>query len=137
MSIAGMRLFSKIPSGRALWAWPPTVFVLIIVAGFLATSAARVIIRERAIAAEEQALEEQVRALLEERSRLEAAIRTFGSPEAIERAAKERLNLKQSGEEVVVVVPPERPATPQPPSGARFEKIFGPWLAALLRAFQR
>ncbi len=131
-----MRWFPKIPRGRAVWAWPPLVLFFVVAAGFLATSATRIVIRERAILRERRALEERVRALEEERSRLEAAIRELGSPQAVERAAKERLNLKQSGEEVVVVVPEER-ATVPPPRESWIEKILGPWLGAFIRVFER
>lgn len=132
-----MAFSRKIPQGKELMSWPPFVFLLVIAAGFLAVSAARIVVRERAIARERRALEVRARELEQERARLEAALRALGSPEAVERAAKERLNLKQSGEEVVVVVPEERPVAAGPPGRSWVENILGPWLGALLRVFPR
>ncbi len=124
------------PSGRDLWRWPPAAVFLIVVVGFLVTSAVRITIRERAIARERRALEERVAILEAEKSRLAEAIRALGDPAAVERLAKERLNLKNTGEEVVVVVPDGRTVAAPPASGSWLEQILGPWLGALIRVFR-
>lgn len=49
---------------------------------------------------------EKVEELLKKKQELEAYIAELEDPRTIEREAKERLNLKLAGEEVVVVVPP-------------------------------
>ena len=60
--------------------------------------------------------EEKIAALAARTAELEARIAELETPEAVEREAKEKLNLKKRGETVVVVVPesrdqknPERP----------------------------
>lgn len=51
----------------------------------------------------------KIETLRGERARLSARIAELETPEAVEREAKEKLNLKKKGERVVVVVP-ERPS---------------------------
>ncbi len=67
---------------------------------------------------------------IEEKNRLlEAAIAELDIPEAVEREAKERLNLKKAGEAVVVVVPdPARDADAEEREEgwwSRVRKFFG------------
>ena len=106
-----MRLFRNIPSGKDFWVWPPTVAALVAIAAALAVSAVRVVIRERAIAQERALLGAKIQELGDDKVLLEEAISALGSPEAVERLAKEQLNLKRPGEEVVVVVTPGAAAT--------------------------
>lgn len=49
---------------------------------------------------------ERITELLRQKSELEQRIRELQTNEAMEREAKERLNLKLPGEEVVVIIPP-------------------------------
>lgn len=49
--------------------------------------------------------ERKVEELTRKKAELEAYLAELQTPEAVEREAKERLNLKKKGEEVVVVVP--------------------------------
>lgn len=129
-----MRLFPKIPPGRNLWRWPPAVIFLVVIAGLLVVSAVRVVIRERSLARERRALEERVAMLGAEKSRVAEAVRALGAPEAVERLAKERLNLKNPGEEVVVV----RPGGSSAPVSPRTWLSFLPgWLASLFDFLRR
>lgn len=59
----------------------------------------------------------EIEALARKRAELNAALLELRTPQAREREAKARLNLKRKGEEVVVV-PPEKPPQPDivPPS---------------------
>ena len=82
---------------------PLVVAGLVVVAIFLTVSSVRIVLRARAILAEQKALEAS-RLELEQRKRdLEAGLKNSNSPEVVERIAKEKLNLKNPGEEVVVV----------------------------------
>jgi len=129
-----MSWLPTIPRGRDFWSWPPAIVALALITAALATSAARIVIRERAIARERQTVEERIQALEAEKQRLEEAIRALESPEAVERLAKEQLNLKKEGEEVVVVVP-ERSATASPPAEQRFGSpaFLLNWIRELIR----
>lgn len=100
-----MLRFHSFPRGRDVWSWPPLAVALIAAAALLAVSAGRIVARERAIARERQILEVRLQALESEIQRLRQALAASVSPEAIERQAKEQLNLKRAGEEVVVIVP--------------------------------
>lgn len=122
---------------RVFLSFPAVFFGLVALAGLLAMSATRIILRERALDAEERALGEERRATEDEIARLKAGIAAGASPEAVERLAKERLNLKNPGEEVVVVAPGGgSSSTPSAPVAARFSlgALFGfsRWLSELV-----
>lgn len=117
---------------RRFWASPAALLALAVGAAFLATSAARIAIRARAMERERRAAEERMRALEAEVARLEAILGAIESPEAVERLAKEQLNLKRPGEEVVVV--PRRDRAAAADDGARtgaFLESFLAWLRSL------
>jgi len=77
-----------------------------------------------ALRAEYAATKAKIEALRGERARLSAQIAELETPEAAEREAKEKLNLKKKGERVVVVVPDQPPQEPQPAAG-RWQKMRG------------
>ncbi|RJQ37773.1 hypothetical protein C4552_00040 [Candidatus Parcubacteria bacterium] len=119
---------------------PLAMAVLVIAAALLATSAARMVLRERTLAAERQALEERISALEAERRSLEERLRTAATSESVERLAKEHLNQKNPGEEVAIVEPLE--VTPPPPSEPElswFARMFGSagWIGHLFNFFAR
>lgn len=120
---------------RAFLSSPAVFFGLLVLAGLLAVSATRIIFREWTLRAEERALGEERRAAEEEIARLKVGIAAGTSPEAVERLAKERLNMKNPGEEVVVVSPGgEASSTPAPaPARLSLEAFFGfsGWLGEL------
>lgn len=99
------------------------------VAAFLAVSSTRLVVRALGVYRERRAVADRIRELEGERSRIEAAVSAIAAPAAVERLAKERLNLKRPGEEVVVVVP--EPDAPPAPQQARW-RIIPPWLRELL-----
>lgn len=92
------------------------ILALAVVAGLLATGAVRIALRAQAIHGEAQALKQRTQALAAEKKQLEESIRAAGSAEGIERMAKEFLNLKQPGEEVVVVTSEQQASAPLPQS---------------------
>lgn len=127
-----------IPRGKDLWAWPPFTVLLALAVIGLGLSATRVGRRAWDIHRERQAVEARIRALEAEKIRLAAAIEALSSAEAVERLAKGKLNLKQPGEEVVVVVPEHRVATTsQGIAGSRFFRLVGPWFGSLIDFFRR
>lgn len=74
---------------------------------------------------EYRATQAKIAALRSERARLSARLAELETPEAIEREAKEKLNLKRKGEQVVVVVPDDvPPATSSSASWWSRVKIF-------------
>lgn len=82
---------------------------------------------------EEGALRQKFEVAEMENQRLRNEIRIARTPEAIERDAKSRLNLKKPGEEVVVVIPP--PLTEESGTSAEvsFWERFFQWFRSLIR----
>lgn len=70
--------------------------------------------------------------LLDDKKELEAGIAFLQSESALEREAKSRLNYKKIGEEVVVVVPEEKPTSSAPLESTTLfysiQKMFSQWL---------
>ncbi|OHA00291.1 MAG: hypothetical protein A3C11_00775 [Candidatus Sungbacteria bacterium RIFCSPHIGHO2_02_FULL_49_12] len=62
---------------------------------------------------------------------LENRIRISGTPEAIERDAKDRLNLKNPGEEVVVVIPSVAASSSVEEPKPTFWVRFTAWLSSI------
>lgn len=81
-----------------------------------------------ALRQEYRATQAKIAALRSERARLAARLAELETPEAIEREAKEKLNLKKKGEQVVVVAPEgaAEAATSSPASWwSRVKNFFG------------
>lgn len=72
---------------------------------------------------EARANEKKFTELQEKKRELERAIEELKHPETIEREAKERLNLKLPGEEVVVVVPTKKESVTTSPNAGFWEKV--------------
>lgn len=130
--------FPKIPRGRDFWSWPPVILILAIIAGWLAVSSVRIGLRAWSIAGERRASEERIRQLEAEKAGLEESLRALGSAEAVERLAKEKLNLKQPGEEVVVVVRPGDAAdSTSPGDQGFFLKLLPDWILQFIAFLNR
>ena len=127
----------KIPRGRDFWGWPPVMLTLAIIAVGLAVSSSRVSFRAWGIAGERRAMEERIRRLEDENKRLEESLRALGSSEIVERMAKEKLNLKQPGEEVVVVTPPAAAASAFPRGENFFLKFLPGWISQFIAFLSR
>ena len=102
--------------------------VLIIVAMIVSYHAARMV--RNVVMTREQSAEmtHKIEQLKLKKQELEAELAGLKTKEAVEREAKERLNLKKPGEEVVVVVPEKKDneARTQPKSlWAKIESFFG------------
>lgn len=73
------------------------------------------ILVESRLSKETTVAENKIAALKEKNQALQAKIVELDTPQAVEREAKDHLNLKMSGEEVVVVVPEQDQALPSAP----------------------
>ncbi|MDP3772604.1 MAG: septum formation initiator family protein [bacterium] len=104
---------------------PLFLAVIVLIVGY---GAAGMVRSAMVLRAETRVAEEKIRALTQRKTELEAAIYELQTPQAAEREAKERFNLKKTGERVVVVVPPEekKSAAPVVPASVwdRVKAIF-------------
>ena len=83
----------------------PLNILLILLAIMVGYSSSGMLRRAYELYKEKWAGEEKIKEFSQKKAELEARITEFTTPEAREREAKSRLNLKRQGEEVVVVVP--------------------------------
>ena len=106
--------------------------LFICLAAAVSIGAVRITRETMALRSEARRGEEKITALTLEKTRLEARIAELETPEAIEREAKEKLNLKKRGETVVVVVP-------EPEHSARNGTVFSfmTWWKSVIEFFQR
>ncbi len=86
--------------------------VLILVVAIISFSAVRIV--RNVLMTHEQSAEmtQKIEQLKTRKKELEAALVEIQTKEAVEREAKERLNLKSPGEQVVVVVPEKKDNAP-------------------------
>ncbi len=97
--------------------------ILIIIAMVASYSASRMV--RNAFFARQQSdqMVQRIEELQQKKKELEAQLAEMQTKESVERQAKERLNLKKPGEEVVVVVPQKEEKKPQEKSPTLWEKI--------------
>lgn len=117
---------------RSFWLSPLVIVGLVVVAMLLSVSAVRILLKAYEIRKERIVLDAKVRELEKNKQNLEAALQGAGSADAVERAAKEKLNLKNAGE-VVVVIEPEKPAT----TTGSGNGIISSWLGSIIKFFSR
>lgn len=96
------------------------LFLLALAAGY---GAFNMVKQAAVLKKEEEDARKKIEELAKKRKELESALLELQSPEAIEREAKERFNLKRSSEEVVVVVPEKKGAPASTTPSAFWEKI--------------
>jgi cell division protein FtsB len=89
----------------------PILLILVVI--FIGSRAVRMVWDTVLLYRESQDVEAQIEELVQKKQELEAYIAEFESSEAVRREAKERRNLKNSGEQVVVVLPDEPSQTEQ------------------------
>lgn len=121
--------FPDNPPGSLFWRATPALLALAALAAFLTVSAGRITWRAWEISRERARLAAEVAAREAERQRLEASVRASEAPEVVERLAKERLNLRNPGEEVALISPPGSPPAMSAPS-ATLRAWLG-WLVGL------
>lgn len=116
---------------------PLAAFGLAILALLLLISAGRIGIRATGILRERGALAERLSLLKSENEKLAHSVATANSAEAVERLAKERLNLKNPGEEVVVVTPERALASANGNAGAGFWQYLRMRFGSFFSVFRR
>lgn len=97
------------------------LMLLAVIVGF---STFNMLLRVTELYREKRTGEARENELSQKNSELEARLAEFGTAEAREREAKERLNLKLHGEEVVVVVPEEKRGTDVDKSRSFWAKVL-------------
>ena len=110
------------------WAWMKRSLVLnaflAAIAGVWLYGAYRVALQAREASHELRRAEQELSVLRQKKQGLRSRLRELETPEGVEREAKARLNLKNPGEEVVVVVPDD--------VGARLATSSSAWWARAL-----
>lgn len=100
--------------------------LLLAAAGFFAYHAFFMVRDAVLLKQEERARAEEIDKVLKKKAELEAYLREIETKEAVVREAKERFNLKLSGEKVVVVVPDdvrETEAEAREPTASLWERV--------------
>ncbi len=96
------------------------LIILALIVGYSSFSMIRHAIE---LSREKKTGEMKIKELSGTKEKLEARIAEFGTPEALEREAKLRLNLKRKGEKVVVVLPEEKINGEASAPGFTWEKL--------------
>jgi len=109
---------------KDFWSSPAAVIIFLTLTILLGSGAFRISSRYFEIRRERQALEKKISDLNAEKRRLEEASFFAESPETIERMAKEKLNLKNPKEEVVIVTPPESAAVSGSDNASAITRFF-------------
>lgn len=98
--------------------------ILILFAMTISYSAVRMIRNVLMVRIQSEEITKKIEKLTYEKQELESALAEVQTKEAIEREAKARLNLKNPGEEVVVVVPEKKISAPQPEPVSFWSRIM-------------
>lgn len=99
------------------------IILLVALAAAVGYGAARMVLNSVALRGESRETQKQIEELLARKKELEARIAELQNEEAIRREAKERLNLKLPGENVVVVVPEKQEASDAPQSNGILDRV--------------
>lgn len=97
--------------------------VLIIICVAISYSASRMVRNAFTTKTQSAEMIAKIEELKETKQKLEARLTELQTKEAVEREAKERLNLKKPGEEVVVVIPEKKDVATTTPPQTFWEKI--------------
>lgn len=105
--------------------------LLFVLACFSVASAASLASQAFSLRSSTREGEERIRTLAAQKEELEARIREYQTTEGVIREAKARLNLKNPGEKIVVVLPDESPREDSASKGffARIRGFFAGILA--------
>jgi cell division protein FtsB len=121
-----MRVFREKRRFKRLIFSKPAIFFLSLIALFIIIQASKVSFRAYLAYKEREKIEAEYKKLQEKKTELEERISRLESPEGIKREAKERFNVRELGEEVVIIVEPGGGVmtTSQAASGNKFFKFF-------------
>jgi len=98
--------------------------LLILICVVISYSASRMVHNAFATKTQSAEMTAKIEELKETKQKLEARLAELQTKEAVEREAKERLNLKKPGEKVVVVVPEKKDSAASTPPLTLWEKII-------------
>jgi len=99
--------------------------LILTVVGFLAFSNFRISQRRAMLNSQIEQLKAEIRAAEEKKQQLQVQAYESSQEEFLEREAREKLNLKKPGEEVVAVLPSEEDKTEEPQKQSFWDKILG------------
>jgi len=95
-------------SGKSIFFFIILGISILTAIGFLTLSNWKIYQKRKEFTSRLQVFEEKIQALQKKSQELKAKILQIGSENYLEKEARERLGLKKPGEEVVVVLPPEK-----------------------------
>lgn len=93
--------------------WQAVLVALILFVLYLITGQ---LVKTSELKSELSTLDERLQTIEQENIQLEKEIQTFSDPDVIDREARERLNLKKEGENVVIILPEPASEETQPAS---------------------
>ena len=100
-------------------------FLVLGFSAFLIISNLRIYQKRRELKAQIERLKEEIQAIEKKNQELRTGIENISDKEYLEKVAREKFLLKEEGEEVIVISPPEEQAEePQPEKESFFEKIL-------------
>ena len=105
--VAKNKKFKKKSSAQSVFFYVLLGLLALIIIGFLAVSNVKISNKRKEMLAQISYLENEIKTLSEKKEKLEAGISEQGTEDFMEKEAREKLGLKKSGEEVVVVMPSE------------------------------
>ncbi len=100
-------------------------FLILTVVGFLVFSNFRISQRRAMLNSQIERLKTEIKAAEEKKLQLQSQVYESSREEFLEKEAREKLNLKKSGEEVVAVLPSEEDKTEEPQKQSFWDKILG------------
>lgn len=98
--------------------------LLVVIAAAVGYGGARMVLNAFALRGESYEVQQQIEELKNRKEELEARIAELQNGEAVRREAKERLNLKLPGENVVVVVPEKQEVPDTSSSGSFWRRVI-------------
>ncbi|MDO8558721.1 MAG: septum formation initiator family protein [bacterium] len=99
--------------------------LILTVVGFLAFSNFRISQRRAILNSQIEQLKAEIKAAEEKNRQLQVQAYESSQEEFLEKEAREKLNLKKPGEEVVAVLPSEEDKTEEPQKQSFWDKILG------------
>lgn len=113
----------KIKRGKELLVWPPAIAVLAAIAAILTFRSFDVFGRFGQLRSEREKIEERISFLEAERWVVAEQMLELASADGIERMAKEKLGLRNPGEEVAIVVAEEGTTTTPNANGGFWQRM--------------
>ncbi len=101
-----MRLFQERRKLKRIIFSKPALSVMLVLAILSAGAAVKAVFKAYGAYKTSEEIAARARNLEEEKIRLEERIERLGTPEGLEKEAKERFNVKKPGEEVLIIVNP-------------------------------